>query len=189
MNDGKIFQLTKAAMLAALTAVATLVIQIPIPGTGYINLGDGLVLLSGFLLGPLYGGLAAGIGAGLADLISGYAIYAPATFVIKALCAASASYLFTLLDRKNNKTQAPIGKYVVFNTVFSGIISELIMVLGYFLYEGFVVLRSEGGLAASFGAAALGVPFNLIQGVCGVIVAILLYPVVRRLFVKGGTVD
>ena len=56
-----------AALLAAVTCVATLVIHTPSPLNGYINLGDCFVLLSGWLLGPVYGFLAAGIGSGLAD--------------------------------------------------------------------------------------------------------------------------
>ena len=74
-------------MLAALTCVATIVIKIPSPLNGYINLGDCIVLLSGWLLSPVYGFFAAGLGSALADLFSGYAAYAPATFLIKGLMA------------------------------------------------------------------------------------------------------
>ena len=180
MNDNKTIAITRTALFAALTAVATLVIQIPIPGTGYVNLGDGLVLLSGLLLGPVSGALAAGIGAGIADLISGYAVYAPATLVIKALCAFTAAKLFAFFDSRNNKTNAPIGKFMVPNMIFSGIISELVMTAGYFLYEGLVVLRGDGGLLTSFAAAAAGIPFNLIQGICGVVLCTALYPLLRK---------
>ena len=38
--------------------VATMVVQIPLP-TGYVNIGDCFVIISGFLLGPVYGGFAA----------------------------------------------------------------------------------------------------------------------------------
>lgn len=46
-----------------------------------------MVLLCGWLLGPIYGTIAAGLGPALADIFSGYVVYAPATFVIKALMA------------------------------------------------------------------------------------------------------
>ncbi|MBO5489614.1 MAG: ECF transporter S component, partial [Eubacterium sp.] len=72
------------ALFAALTCVATMVIRIPVPATGgYLNLGDGFVILCGILLGPAYGFLAAGIGSGLADLLAGYTQYVPGTFLIK----------------------------------------------------------------------------------------------------------
>ena len=77
-------RIVMAAMLAALTCVATMVIKIPSPLKGYLNLGDCVVLLAGWMLSPVYGFLAAGIGSALADVFSGYVLYAPATFVIKA---------------------------------------------------------------------------------------------------------
>ena len=73
-----------AALFTALCCVATLSIQIPIPGTtGFIHPGDAFVILSGVFLGPVFGGLAAGIGSALANLLGGHLIYIPATFFIK----------------------------------------------------------------------------------------------------------
>ena len=66
MNDKKIRKLVLAALLAALVCVATMVVQIPSPMQGYVNLGDCFVLLSGWLLGPWYGFAAGGIGSMLA---------------------------------------------------------------------------------------------------------------------------
>ena len=79
-------KLVTCAMLAAIACVATMIIRIPIP-KGYVNFGDCIVLLGGFLLGPVSGALAAGIGSSLADIFSGYAIYALPTFIIKGLMA------------------------------------------------------------------------------------------------------
>ena len=45
------------AMLAAMTCVATMVIKIPTPTTGYVHPGDCFVLLAGLILGPAAGGL------------------------------------------------------------------------------------------------------------------------------------
>lgn len=55
---------------------------------GFVNLGDCFVLLSGWLLGPWWGGAAGGIGSMLADLLLGYGHYAPGTLIIKGLMAA-----------------------------------------------------------------------------------------------------
>ena len=77
-------QLVLSAMFAALCWAATMLVQIPTVA-GYTNIGEGMCLLSGLVLGPWYGFFAAGIGSALADLISGYAYYVPATFVIKGL--------------------------------------------------------------------------------------------------------
>src|SRR5574344_1143290 len=83
MNRSKIQKITITALFAALTFVATMVIKIPTPGTsGYIHPGDALVILSGVFLGPVYGFLAAGLGSMLSDLLGGYFLYAPVTFLI-----------------------------------------------------------------------------------------------------------
>ena len=99
MNDKKIRKLVLAALLAALVCVATMVVQIPSPMQGYVNLGDCFVLLSGWLLGPWYGFAAGGIGSMLADLFLGYGHYAPGTFVIKGLVALIAALLYEKLGR------------------------------------------------------------------------------------------
>ena len=87
MTGKNIRKLVLAALLAALTAVATMIIRIPTPTQGYIHLGDGMVLICGILLGPGLGALAAGIGSMMADLIGGYMAWVPGTFAIKALTA------------------------------------------------------------------------------------------------------
>ena len=47
MRDMKIRKMVLAALMAALTYVATMVVQIPSPMQGFVNLGDCCVLLSG----------------------------------------------------------------------------------------------------------------------------------------------
>ena len=120
MRDMKIRKMVLAALMAALTYVATMVVQIPSPMQGFVNLGDCCVLLSGWILGPWWGGAAAGIGSMLTDLLNGYAHYAPGTLVIKALDAMAAALIVKALGRK------PYA-YVV-----GGVVGELIMVAGYF---------------------------------------------------------
>ena len=81
-------KIVMASLLASLVCVATMVIKVPMP-YGYANLGDSIVLLAGWVLSPLYGFLASAIGSVLADILSGFALYAPATFIIKGLMAVS----------------------------------------------------------------------------------------------------
>ena len=100
MSDRNIRKLVLAAVFAALCTILTLVIQIPSPMHGYVNLGDCAVLLSAWVLGPGYGGAAAGIGSMLADLFSGYAYNAPGTIAIKLAMAAAAAYHIQNLHRR-----------------------------------------------------------------------------------------
>ena len=98
-------KLILAALFAALSCVATMSIRIPTPGTGgYIHPGDAIVILSGVILGPVWGFLAGGIGSALSDLIGGYFIYVPITFVIKGLVALAAGLLYQKVG-KNQKSR------------------------------------------------------------------------------------
>lgn len=145
-----------AALIAALACVATMIIKIPTPLKGYINLGDCIVLVAGWLLSPAYAFLAAGLGSALADIFSGYATYAPATFVIKGLMALIAFYGFKLLNKRLGNTPSRI---------ISGFIAEAFMVLGYFVFEGFLY---------GFAPSVVNIPANAIQGVGNLILAVLL---------------
>ena len=74
------------AVMAAITCIATMVIQIPIP-LGYAHLGDAFILLTVLFIGRKSGIWAGGIGSALADLLTGYAYWAIPTFIIKSLMA------------------------------------------------------------------------------------------------------
>lgn len=153
-----------AAMFAALACVATMVIRIPSPMNGYVNLGDCVVLLSGWLLGPWYGFAAAGVGSMLADIFSGYAHYAVGTFLIKGVMAAAASLLCGAV-RSAVRHVAPA-------RIASGVAAEIIMVLGYFAFAG---LWLGKGLAA-----AASIPGNIVQGGFGIVAAVLLAAALDR---------
>lgn len=160
-----------AALLAAFTTVATMIIKIPTPTMGYIHLGDGLVLLCGILLGPGLGAAAAGIGSMFADIFSGYASWAPATLIIKAATAFVGGWIFHKL---HNSSSTPV------RTVISGVPAEIVMVFGYYVYEVGLAMAGGSALGAAAIATAAGVPFNIVQGAAGVIVSAALLPVLSR---------
>lgn len=145
--------LVRAALFAAVTCMMTLIIQIPAP-TGHVNLGDVGVLLSALALGPVWGGAAAGIGSALADLLS-WPAYAPATLVIKFLMATTAALIFRATKKHGHR-------YI--GMIFGAVVSELIMVGGYFCFESVVLAVGT--------AAVASIPFNLVQGAVGGVVGI-----------------
>ncbi|MCI8503501.1 MAG: ECF transporter S component [Dorea sp.] len=154
-------KLVMAALFAALTCVATMSIRIPTPGTnGYIHPGDALVILSGVILGPGWGLLSAGIGSAMADLLGAYFLYVPITFIIKGAVAFLAGTIYKKIGKK------PKSRYAA---VILGGVGDIILVAGgYFLCETMLY-----GAAA----AAASVPTNFVQGISGLILGVVLYPV------------
>lgn len=161
MKDKRLGRLVQTALFAAMITVSTLIIQIPIPGGGYVHPGDSVILLCAWLLGPAAGAAAGALGAALADILSGYALYAPGTLVIKLLMGLCAGALFTRLSHRTA------------GRLLGGTIAELVMVLGYFLYEAVV-------LGLGLGAAA-GIPANLFQALFGLAAAAALLRPMGRL--------
>ncbi len=161
MSDRKTKKLVLSALLAALCCVATMVIQIPSPANGFVNLGDCFVLLAAWLLGPWYGAAAAGIGSMLADLLAGYAHYAPGTLVIKTLMALVAALIFRKMTR--SKTSA---------MMVSSFAAEFVMVGGYFLYAMLLLGKGIGAVAS--------IPGNLVQGAAGMVASVLLMGILRK---------
>ena len=153
-------KLILAALFAALSCVATMSIRIPTPGTGgYIHPGDAIVILSGVILGPVWGFLAGGIGSALSDLIGGYFIYVPITFVIKGLVALAAGLLYQKVG-KNQKS-----RYIA--VILGGVADIILVAGGYFVCEFFI-----------YGAgAAASIPANIIQCVGGLVISCILYPI------------
>ena len=141
-----------SSMLSALCCVATMIIKIPSPLKGYLNLGDAVVLLAGWILSPGYAFFAAGIGSALADVFSGYVLYAPATFVIKGIMAI----IVCLINKK---------KTSLTSRIIGGVTAEIVMIMGYFLFEGFLY---------GFAPSLVNIPANAVQGVAGIIIGIVL---------------
>ncbi len=193
-SDRRTGKLTSVGLFAALTFLATFVLKIPTPAFGYVHIGDGFVLMAGFLLGPIYGGLAAGIGAALSDLLGGYAAWVPGTFLIKFLTAAAAACVLRAF-RKYAEEGLPGSRTTplrpdtpfharVWALLTAGIAGETVMTAGYFLYNTFIVAvmsgRAADGIAAAAALSAAEIPFNLIQGGIGIVLSLTLYPVLSH---------
>ena len=150
-------KLCAMGLLVALTCVATMIIQIPIPATqGYVNIGDSIVLISAIFFGPQVGFVAGGLGSGLADLLSGYPQWAIATFIIKGIEGLVAGMIAHKYSVNKN--------FVNVYTVLASVVAMVIMVVGYFLGS---VLE---GVSASIGS----VPSNAMQAVASLIIFFVL---------------
>ena len=159
-NTDKIMKLVTAAVMAAMTCIVTMILPIKIPygNGGYIHPGDAFVLLSGIILGSVYGGFAAAIGSMMADLLSGYPQYVIATFIIKFLAAAFGAYSYRKIRARS--------------VVVAGIFGGLIVTLGYFITDSIL----SGSVVTGF----VGVPFNILQNIMGIILASIILPLLLK---------
>ena len=113
------------ALFTALTTVATVLIQIP-GVQGYINFGDAVIFISAYILGGVGGFIAGSVGSMLADVFTGYFVYAPFTFVIKGLEGFVCGIIFT----KTMRSAKPILKRLA-----SAFLGGLVCWIGYTLTD------------------------------------------------------
>ena len=168
-NKTKILRLCFCALLMAIVCVCTMV-AIPLP-IGFFNLGDAACILSAHLLGPFLGVIAAAIGSALADILLGYAVYAPATALIKGAVAATAYLIFVALGAGRSRS----GWWLTLRACVSAAVGEVLMIGGYFAYDAFVLGYGMGALSGVLG--------NVLQGACAIVlssaVTVLLHRVPR----------
>jgi uncharacterized membrane protein len=125
-----------------------------------------MVIAGAWCIGPWYGAIAGAFGSALADILLGSAIYAPATLLIKGSMALVAFFLATLLGKSIKKDSLD-----VLARIPAALICEVIMVLGYLLYDAF---------ALGYGAAALAsVLGNITQGVLGAIGSVIIFSTIK----------
>jgi uncharacterized membrane protein len=151
--------IAECGILAALVFIGT---ELRIPtALGFINLGDGVILIASYFIGPA-AFFPAAIGSALGDLIAGYPVYIAPTFIIKGLMGLVAALIMSRATSKNAVN--------ILVRAGAGVIAELIMVGGYFAFESVMY-----GVEAALGSVA----FNLIQGAVAIVLAIPLTFMIR----------
>lgn len=141
------------AVCGIMAAFVFLGTQLRIPTSiGYMNLGDAVILAASYVIGPA-AFFPAAIGSAISDLIAGYPAYIVPTFVIKGLMGVVAGLIM----------KHPQHEPKLFFRIAAGIVAEIIMVSGYFVFEYYI-----------YGAApaVASVPFNLIQAGAALIIAV-----------------
>ena len=154
----------KVAVVAVLTAVVvvfTLVIRIPTT-KGYLNLCDVAICFIAFTFGPISAFLAAGLGTAIADLISGYAQWAPISFVVHGI----EGLLIALIVRKQ-----PLSKMRI---LLAAIGCILTVSLGYFVLSALFI--------STVAVAAAEIPPNMIQAGVGVVFGLALSKAIKRAY-------
>ncbi len=164
MKNSVIQKTVYCALACALVFVATM-LAVPAPLVGNVNLGDGFLLLCTCLSSSPLVAVACALGATLSDVVGGYAIYAPATFLIKLLMGLCVIGIHRGLIRMRFPA--------VPARLIGSILAECIMIFGYWGYESVA-------LSYGFLAAAANIPFNAMQGAIGILLSQILVPILQK---------
>ncbi|KRN96244.1 hypothetical protein IV55_GL001630 [Furfurilactobacillus siliginis] len=144
-------------MMIATTVVVSRLLIIPVPLThGNINLSDAGILVAALLLGPWLGGSVGALTGFLLDLLSGYGQYMMFSLIIHGLEGVIAGQV------KNTKN-----KWTRFYVL---LLSICVMVIGYFIVDK---------LFYGFYASLVGIGGNFIQGIVGMVIALISTPQIK----------
>lgn len=158
----KMHGLVMTALVMGLIMLATATFKIPSPFTqGYVHLGDTMVFLGVLVLGKRNGCIAAGIGSALADVMGGYAIYAPWTLIIKGLMALVMASCIEFITGKGKAGIRIAG--IPAAEIIGMVLAGFVMTAGYCIVDGV--------FAGNMAAGLLGVPANIGQFAVGMILA------------------
>lgn len=154
--------IARAAVMAALVCITTMLIQIPIPATdGFFNIGDGIIMVAALTFGPIVGAFAGGVGSSLADLLGGWYVWVIPTLIIKGIEGFLAGWI---LRRRGEQT--------ALNVTIAWIVGGCEMVFGYFLVQIYMY---------GFSAALVELPLNFVQMAIGGIVGIPVSQALKRI--------
>ena len=166
------------AMLAAVVCVVTLY-RFPLLGSK-VHFANAICLLSGLLMGPAAGGLAAGLGSALYDaLLGGYGLVeCLVTFVSKfAMAWVCAKIAFS------GQREAKVHSWNVAASVIGALTYVALYMMKTFVFQKFVY----GYPAETVWATMLSkLPGSLINAVVAMIAAPIVYTALSRALERGG---
>ena len=157
----------KVAMVAVLTAVVvvfTLVVRVP-TAKGYLNLCDVAICFIAFTFGPWSAFIAAGLGTALADLISGYAQWAPISFVVHGV---EGLLIALIVKQKGNEAVSLARK------LLAGLVCIATVSIGYFALSALFI--------STVSVAAAEIPGNIAQSGVGFVLGLGVSTAVKKAY-------
>jgi uncharacterized membrane protein len=154
--------LATTAIMTALVLGLTMIHIAQTPIGGYIHLGDAAIFFTALAFGPWAGLVVGGLGTALADVIGGYAIFAPLTFIVHG----AQGFIVGWIAGEQRTTV---------RVVLATLAGSLVLVAGYFAGES--LIPTFGGPAY----ALTEVPWNFVQEIVGT-TGVLAYFAVARAY-------
>ncbi|WP_042275694.1 ECF transporter S component [[Clostridium] dakarense] len=158
--------LVETSLLIALVFIATKFINIKLPisiNGGLIHLGNTMLFISSIVFGKKKGAISGAFGMALFDLVSGWTMWAPFTFIVRGIMG----YIIGNIAWSNGKC----GNNTATN-IFAVIISGIWMLIGYYITE--VILY--GNLTVPL----TSIPGNITQVVIGLIIGLPVAKIIKK---------
>lgn len=158
--------MVEAALLTALVFVATSFINIRLPiaaNGGLVHLGSAMLVIAAVVFGKEKGAIAGALGMAIFDLSSGWALWAPFTFVIRGIMG----YILGAIVYSENRN----GENIIIN-IFAVILSGGWMIAGYYLAE----VMLYGNLLAPVAS----IPGDITQIVMALIIGIPMSKILKK---------
>lgn len=166
MNQSdRVRNLCETALFVAIVFIGVFLIKIPGP-FGYTHIGDSMIFLSVLMLGGKRGAVAGGIGAALADIVSGYTVWAVPTLICKAMMAA----LMGAMIKHHAFGLKGRGLWIV-----SAAAGGVLQGIGYLIFWYFMFGKA---------AAIAAVPGLTFQAISGIIIAFVISESLQKTVLK-----
>ncbi len=157
MNE-QIKKLAFMGLFSALLVVATVVLRFPVPTFNlYFNLGEAIIYLIALLYGAVHGAIVGGVGSALADIIGGYPVWAPITFIIKGL----EGYIVGSIAKRNRYLAVALG--------------AVTMMAGYAL---------AAGILYGIGAVPVELAGDFVQVSAGAVISLFLHSRLKNISIN-----
>lgn len=160
MVSDKTRKLTVTALFAALTLVMTF-ICVPGPRGGFIHFGNVPFFIGCFLMGGRRGALSGAVGMSLYDVISGYFLWAPFTFVIRI----AMGFIIGKIAGKNEAKSLAKNALAI-------LAASAVMIGGYYISEIIIYGNALSPL--------LSIPGNIGQLIIGAALSLPLTPALKK---------
>ncbi|MDF2879803.1 MAG: transporter component [Clostridiaceae bacterium] len=158
-NSSKVRDMVICSLLIALVFIATKFINIRLPisiNGGLIHMGNVMLFISAIVFGKKKGAIAGAFGMGLFDILSGWAAWAPFTFIIRG----AMGYVVGSISNAHNRN----GENQLYN-IIAVCISSVLMIFGYYITEVILygnwlspVSSIPGNIAQLLVGAVIGLP-------------------------------
>lgn len=166
MNQSdRVRNLCETALFVAIVFIGVFLVKIPGP-FGYTHIGDSMIFLSVLMLGGKRGAVAGGVGAALADIVSGYTVWAVPTLICKAMMAA----LMGAMIKHHAFGLKGRGLWIV-----SAAAGGVLQGIGYLIFWYFMFGKA---------AAIAAVPGLTFQAISGIIIAFVISESLQKTVLK-----